>query len=210
MTNINCNKNDNLPVMMYLHGCMSGANGAKQRQLQKRFKGQFRVIAPELYAKPEISLKIINELIEKEKPEIIVGTSLGGFMALMCEAADADLVIVNPCLFPNTQLALWCDKELPYFCQRLDGVQTYRLTQAVLDRYLDYNIFDILQAINHHVWALCSTADDLLGDSHVQALEKLLPKNHLTIVDDFGHQCNGAGLTHLYDLIERVIAYRRY
>ena len=122
MTNINCNKNDNLPVMMYLHGFMSGANGAKQRQLQKRFKGQFRVIAPELYAKPEISLKIINELIEKEKPEIIVGTSLGGFMALMCEAADADLVIVNPCLFPNTQLALWCDKELPYFSQRLDGV----------------------------------------------------------------------------------------
>ena len=72
-----------LPVMMYLHGFMSGANGAKQRQLQKHFKGRWRVIVPELDADPEKSLAIIDELIEKERPEIIVGTSLGAWMAMM-------------------------------------------------------------------------------------------------------------------------------
>lgn len=93
------------PVMMYLHGFMSGANGAKQRQLQERFKGRYRVIAPELDADPESSLEIINREIERVRPEIIIGTSLGGFMALECKPGNADVVIVNPCLFPQTQQA---------------------------------------------------------------------------------------------------------
>ena len=60
----------NLPIMMYLHGFMSGANGSKQRQLQKLFKGRYRVIAPELDADPDHSLDVINKTIKAEKPKI--------------------------------------------------------------------------------------------------------------------------------------------
>ena len=60
MNEINDEINDRLPVMMYLHGFMSGANGAKQRQLQRQFKGRYRVIAPELDADPDSSLEVIN------------------------------------------------------------------------------------------------------------------------------------------------------
>ena len=48
MNDIVENISDTLPVMMYLHGFMSGANGAKQRQLQRQFKDRYRVIAPEV------------------------------------------------------------------------------------------------------------------------------------------------------------------
>lgn len=205
---MNEDMNDYLPVMMYLHGFMSGANGAKQRQLQKRFKGRYRVIAPELYAEPERSLRIINDMIAKEKPEIIVGTSLGGFMALECDSRDADLVIVNPCMFPETQLSVWRDEELTYFCKRIDGVQTYRLIQEVLDMYRNYDAVATAKAKRLHTWALCSTADDLLGTSHIEALTGVLPEGHISVVDDFGHQCNGEGLTHLYDMIESVVSQR--
>ena len=60
MNDIVENISDTLPVMMYLHGFMSGANGAKQRQLQRQFKGRYRVIAPELDADPDSSLEVIN------------------------------------------------------------------------------------------------------------------------------------------------------
>ena len=53
--------------MMYLHGFMSGANGSKQRQLQKLFKGRYRVIAPELDADPDHSLDVINPNRSLEK-----------------------------------------------------------------------------------------------------------------------------------------------
>ena len=124
--------------MMYLHGFMSGANGAKQRQLQKHFKGRWRVIVPELDADPEKSLAIIDELIEKERPEIIVATSLGAWMAMMCRHGVAPLVLVNPVTAPQEELTRWLDEPQQYFCKRLDGVQTYTLTRGVLDKYGAY------------------------------------------------------------------------
>ena len=209
MNDIVENISDTLPVMMYLHGFMSGANGAKQRQLQRKFKGRYRVIAPELDADPDSSLEVINRAIREEHPEIIIGTSLGGFMALECESGDADVVIVNPCLFPKSQLAQWVGEEHTYFCKRLDGVQTYTLTQATLDKYGRYDAVQSVRDNAPRVSALCSTADDLLGDSHVEALTGLVWDSYFKVVDDFGHQCKDAGMTHLYDLLELVIDRRR-
>ena len=209
MNDIVENISDTLPVMMYLHGFMSGANGAKQRQLQRQFKGRYRVIAPELDADPDSSLEVINRAIREEHPEIIIGTSLGGFMALECESGDADVVIVNPCLFPKSQLAQWVGEEHTYFCKRLDGVQTYTLTQATLDKYERYDAVQSVRDNAPRVSALCSTADDLLGDSHVKALTGLVWDSFFKVVDDFGHQCKDAGMTHLYDLLELVIDRRR-
>ena len=100
MKKSNIDKKEELPVMMYIHGFRSGANGSKSEQLQKHFEGKFRVIAPEVDADPLKSLAIIDEIIAREKPQIIVGTSLGGWMTLMCNSQDALLVVVNPCLNP--------------------------------------------------------------------------------------------------------------
>lgn len=199
------NDNDNLPVMMYLHGFMSGANGAKQRQLQKQFKGRYRVIAPELTADPTDSLAVINEIIAKEKPEIIVGTSLGGYMAGICNSGNAKIIVVNPCTFPYTDLRRWVNQEHTYFCKRLDGVQTYTLTKSVLDHFMRYDFLDEVETKRDRVFALCSTADEILGQSHLRLLSPILSPEYLVIVDNFGHQCSGNGLTHLYDLIEKAI-----
>lgn len=195
---------------MYLHGFMSGANGAKQRQLQKRYEGRYKVIAPELTANPDESLSIINEIIDKENPEIIIGTSLGGWMAIECIVdGDADIILVNPCLTPQTQISRWLNEEQKYFCKRLDGVQTYTLTQEILDLYDKYNAFDSIEFSKYHISALCSTADELLGDSHCKALRNVLPDGYSMEVDDFGHQCRDAGMTHLFELIDKVIARRQ-
>ena len=160
--------------MMYLHGFMSGANGAKQRQLQKHFKGRWRVIAPELDADPEKSLTVIDELIERERPEIIVGTSLGAWMAMMCRHGVAPLVLVNPVTAPQEELARWLDEPQQYFCKRLDGVQTYTLTPEVLDKYGAYSTEEAIAFEGDSFHVLCSTNDDLLGDRHIRTLQPWL------------------------------------
>ncbi len=201
--------NDSLPVMMYLHGFMSGANGAKQQQLQRHFKGRYRVIAPELTANPVESLEKINKLIEQEKPEIIIGSSLGGWMAIECDSLGADVIVINPSLEPQNSISRWKDQEQTYFCKRLDGVQTYTLTQDVLDLYKDYNAKSTAEYYHHYISVLCSTNDELLGDSHHTVLREILPKGYCKERSDFGHQCRDAGMTHLYELIEKVIARRK-
>lgn len=194
-----------LPVMMYIHGFRSGANGSKREQLQQHFEGRYRVIAPEVDADPETSLAKLNEIFARERPEIIVGTSLGGWMTLMCDSGDAQLVVVNPSTHPEQTLSRWVGQELPYFCERLDGVQTYTLTKEVLDKYSRYDITKSIREKSDRIHALCSTADELIGDIHIRDLGPLLPTDRLTIVDDFGHRCSGAGMTHLFEVIGHVI-----
>lgn len=192
-----------LPVMMYIHGFMSGANGAKQRQLQKQFKGRYRVIAPELDGDPDKSLAIINEIVERERPVVIVGTSLGAWMALMCNSICASLVLVNPVTAPQEELAHWLDEPRTYFCKRLDGVQTYTLTHEVLDKYGKYSLKRAIAYRGGFAHVLCSTKDELLGDRHIRTLQPYM-HDRMTIVDDFGHQCRDAGLTHLFEILEMV------
>lgn len=195
----------NLPVMMYIHGFRSGANGSKRSQLQQHFEGRYRVIAPEVDADPEKSLAKLNEIIAREKPEVIVGTSLGGWMTLMCNSNNAQLVIVNPSLNPQQTLSKWIGQELPYFCKRLDGVNTYTLTQEVLEKYASYNTLEKVKEKSGQIHALCASSDELLGDSHIRALQPLLPSDRLTIVDDFGHRCSGPGMDHLFQILDKVI-----
>lgn len=195
---------DELPVMMYVHGFMSGANGAKQRQLQKHFRDKYRVIAPELDADPEKSLALLNDIISQEHPTVIVGTSLGGWMTLMCESGDAELVIVNPALFPQITLAQWLNEPQTYFCPRLDGIQTYTLTSEILDKYLNYDTVDDIKQKLNRLHALCSTKDELIATRHIDALKPIIPDDRLMIVDDFGHQCRDAGMTHLYAILDNL------
>lgn len=197
----------NLPVMMYLHGFMSGANGSKHSQLQMMFKERYRVIVPELDADPDRSLNIINKIIADEPPEIIIGTSLGGWMAITCDSGNADIVVVNPVTLPEIQLKRWVGEEQKYFCERLDGVQTYTLSDETLSKYNKYSELNDITRKRDRLHALCSTADEVLGTSHVEMLKGLIPQSRLVIVDDFGHRCKDAGMTHLYNLIEQVIAH---
>ena len=194
-----------LPVIMYIHGFRSGANGSKHQQLQEHFRGKYRVIAPEVDADPKKSLAKINEIIALEKPEIIVGTSLGGWMAVMCNSGEAQLVVINPATAPEATLAQWEGQELPYFCSRLDGVQTYTLTEEVLDKYKDYDFEAVVKEKAANIHALCSTGDELFSDSHIKILQPILPNKHLTVVDDFGHRCDSKGLTHLFEILDSIV-----
>ena len=203
----NIEQND-LPVMMYLHGFMSGANGAMQRQLQRHFKGRYRVIAPELDADPDRSLAIIADVIDEEKPQVIVGTSLGAWMAMMSKCLGADYILVNPVTAPLEELVRWLDVPQEYFCKRLDGVQTYTLTREVLDKYSIYDLREANAYRGGNFHLLCSTKDELLGDRHIRTLKPYFSPKSMTIVDDFGHQCCDAGLKHLIEIIERVVARR--
>ena len=190
---------------MYIHGFRSGANGSKHQQLQEHFRDKYRVITPEVDADPKKSLEKINEIIALEKPEIIVGTSLGGWMTVMCNSGDAQLVVINPATDPDVTLSQWEGQNLPYFCRRLDGVQSYTLTKDVLDKYGEYNFETVVKEKAANIHALCSTEDELLSDSHIKTLQPILPKEHLTVVDDFGHRCDAKGMIHLYKILDAII-----
>lgn len=180
---------------------MSGSNGTKQQQLARKLKGRYKVIAPELTADPDASLAIINEVIAQYRPEVIVGTSLGAFMALMCDSGDARVVIANPCLCPQEEIARWKDEPQSYFCPRIDGIQTYTLIQEVLDKYLKYDAVEAARTKRDRIYAVCSSCDQILGDRHYSTLSPMLPADRLIVSDLFDHRCAGEGLKRLLSFI---------
>lgn len=206
--NINCrtgSKNTELPALMYIHGFLSGANGSKKQLLQSRFGDKYRIVAPEVDADPESALRILNDVIKNESPAIIVGTSLGGWMTVMCDSPDSSqLVVVNPSLFPHETLSRWLDLPRAYFCERLDGVQTYTVSRPVLDKYAAVDSIAEIKRKSGRIHALCSTQDELLGTRHIDALTPVLASERLKVVDDFGHQCRDAGLSHLFEIIDNL------
>ena len=69
-------KESELPVMMYIHGFRSGANGSKRHQLQEHFHNEFQVVTYEVGAHPEKSLAVLYEVFVITQSSTIVGTSL--------------------------------------------------------------------------------------------------------------------------------------
>ena len=193
-----------MKTLLYIHGFMSGSNGTKSKQLSKKFKNIYNVITPELTADPDSSIEIINKYIDEYKPDIIVGTSLGGFMSLMCNNTGCNIYLCNPCLYPQKELSQWLNSKQTYFCERLDGVQTYTLTNETLQKYTNYDTISEILKNKDNIYAVCSTCDDIIGDTHYKTLSNILNNDHLIVSDEFGHQCNGKGYNYLTDLIKKI------
>ena len=66
--------------LVYFHGfASSGASGTAQL-LAKLFPSG-EVIAPDIPLDPDEALPFLTELVKKEQPDIIIGTSMGGMYA---------------------------------------------------------------------------------------------------------------------------------
>ena len=203
------NRNRNRTKLLYIHGFMSGANSYTVRRLIARYGHLYEILSPELNGDPHYSLSLINSIIAKEKPRLIVGSSLGGFYALMCESGDIPVVVVNPCVDPYTHLQRYLDQVLTYHSKRDDGSSTYTLTRPVLERFKEYDVAEKVRSKVDRIRALLSTNDEVLGDSHCQFFKQIAKKTDSKFLfktdGRFGHQLAPNGFVLLSDMIDNVL-----
>ena len=173
-----------MKTVLYIHGFMSGSNSETAKILSDLY---MRVITPEVDGNVQSSLEKINKAIKETKPNIIIGSSLGGYYALLCDSDDIPVLVVNPSLFPKETLKKYVGKELTYYSKREDGKQTYTLTQEDYDLFGDYDAIPKISEKKDNLWAICSTKDEVLGDSHIKALESIIP-NRITKTNEIGHR----------------------
>ena len=80
--------------ILFLHGLESKPNGTKPRFLRE--KG-FEVFNPHLPKSSfEESIKIAQDTVDAEAPDVIVGSSRGGAVALCLDPRGAKLVLIAP------------------------------------------------------------------------------------------------------------------
>jgi predicted esterase YcpF (UPF0227 family) len=89
--------------ILYIHGFGGHGNNEKAAALQAAVPDSV-VISPQFsnnVSDIEQNILLAESLAREEHADIVVGTSLGGFTALLMDSADCLKIVHNPCLRPS-------------------------------------------------------------------------------------------------------------
>ena len=168
-----------MKTMMYIHGYGSTGQATKAQLLQVMFP-EARLVAPTFdydTLSPQEIYRQLQEIVAHEQPQLILGSSTGGFYAL--------------CTTTFYHGTVWCVNPVRNI---VDTIERH-LAQAgntISQRLTDYKAFDreVFQHLKPHDGQLhfaLSTDDELLGDH--RPLLDIFP-NHGSVIwkDHCGHR----------------------
>ena len=99
----------------------------------------FEWIAVEVAEDAEEAVEKIDRYVRLYRPEVLMGTSLGGFYIFYADAPDAVKIICNPAMnideLIRTKIGFG---EHRYFVKRENGQKTYTLDEQVCRRFAEY------------------------------------------------------------------------
>lgn len=154
---------DDRPVAIYVHGLASGAAGTTINLLTRKLK-QYKWITTDFGENIASNVLMLEALIDKYKPSLVLGTSMGGVTVLFANALETIKIVCNPalsiadCVRNTIGLGLH-----EYFCNRIDGKQTFELTEDICLGYENY-IASHTPLLGKESYAIFSAHDELLGD----------------------------------------------
>lgn len=121
------------PSVMYIHGLSSSGTSSTAGNLRKLLP-EYDVLSPDLPIQPQEALIMLKELCELYKPELIIGTSMGGMFAQQLRGYKK--ILVNPAFhvseFMRTQLGVH-----DFLNSRKNGETQYEITSELCDNYQD-------------------------------------------------------------------------
>ena len=120
-------------TVLYVHGFASSGQSGTVRRLQEVLP-EARVIAPDLPIHPHEALALLHDVCLQAKPDLIVGTSMGGMFAEQLRGYDR--ICVNPALdIAETMRAHGLTGTQQFQNPRQDGVQEFYVDKALVKEY---------------------------------------------------------------------------
>ena len=119
--------------IMYVHGFGSSGQSGTVTRIREVFPNA-TVIAPDLPVRPQEAIDLLRETCDKEQPDLIIGTSMGGMYAEMLYGYDR--ILVNPAFQMGDTMKEHGMIGAQHFSNpRLDGVQDFIVTKALVKEY---------------------------------------------------------------------------
>ena len=150
--------------ILFLHGFFASGSCPMAMALQEAFDGQTIVITPDLPLHPQEALRYIRTLIDKEKPDLLLGNSCGSFLAQMLAP-----VVGIPALLgnPHFKMVGFLKERIgthAYKAPRMDGNQRLVIDEALIEEFaeLEAKQFDNCNPnFKDRVWGLFGEQDTL-------------------------------------------------
>ena len=119
--------------IMYVHGFgSSGQSGTVT--LLRTLMPESTVVAPDLPLHPAEALALLRQTCDIEKPDLIIGTSMGGMYAEMLRGTDR--ILINPAFeMGDTMVKHNMVGKQTFQSRRTDGIQDFIVTKALVNEY---------------------------------------------------------------------------
>ena len=146
--------------VLYVHGFGSSGQSGTVTRIREVLP-EATIIAPDLPIRPEEAMALLQEVCQKEQPDLIIGTSMGGMYAEMLTGYDR--ILVNPALQMGDTMKDHGMIGAQHFSNpRQDGVQDFIVTKAMVKEYKEMTeqcFLGITDEEQKRVWGLFGDED---------------------------------------------------
>ena len=150
--------------IIFLHGFFASGQCVPALALRDAFKGHAEVITPDLPMRPKESISFIRELIEKEKPDLLVGNSCGAFYAQMLAPKQGIPALLGNPHFKMTEFLRERIGEHQYKSPRKDGKQEFTIDESLIEEFAEVEAIQFeyhTPLCRDRIWGLFGEHDTL-------------------------------------------------
>lgn len=150
--------------ILFLHGFFATGSCAMAKTLRDAFEGSAVVLTPDLPLHPKEALDKIRSIIDKERPDLLLGNSCGAFLAqMLAPVVGIPALLGNP-HFRMTEFLKPRFGEHEYKAPRMDGNQRLAIDEALIDEFAELEAlqFDCCSPYyKDRVWGLFGERDNI-------------------------------------------------
>lgn len=171
--------------ILYVHGYNGSAEGGSYRLLKKHLPENVEILGID-YCQEDcaVALEQIKKTVEENNIDVLVGSSLGGFLTILTEGIER--YAINPCYHPSLELP----KLGPHNGLPAPGSEIIQSYAAFEPRLKQLKATDCKR-----IHVLIGNSDELLGDRYFQEIS-----------EDLGHEPKMVFSTHhLSDSAARTV-----
>ena len=123
--------------ILFLHGFFASGQCVPAMELKATFEGKAEVITPDLPMHPQEAIEFIRELIDREKPDVLVGNSCGSFYAQMIAPIVGIPALLGNPHFKMTEFLKQRIGAHRYKSPRKDGKQDFIIDEQLIAEFAE-------------------------------------------------------------------------
>lgn len=150
--------------ILFLHGFFASGQCIPALALREAFDGLAEVMTPDLPMHPKAAIEFIRELIDREKPDLLLGNSCGSFYAQMIAPTVGIPALLGN---PHFQMTEFLKKRIgkhEYKSPRKDGIQEFVIDEALVEEFAELEAIQFNSCnpdYNDRIWGLFGEGDTL-------------------------------------------------
>lgn len=123
--------------ILFLHGFFASGQCVPAQALRGSFEGRAEVLTPDLPIHPKEALRVIQELTDREKPDLLIGNSCGSFYAQMVAPVVGIPALLGNPHFQMTEFLKQRIGKHQYKSPRKDGNQNFIINESLIEEFAD-------------------------------------------------------------------------